>query len=385
MLDAKKYDYIITGGGCAGLSLVYYLLQTDLRDKRILIIDKDSKIYNDRTWCFWEKEPNTFDHLVCQRWQYMYFHSSLFTKKLNLAPYAYKMIRGIDFYQHVTQLMRNFPNIDLLQGVVESIEEDDDQVSIKANGEIYEGVWAFNSIRNENEKEAVNGHHYLLQHFKGWTITTKEPCFDPEEAILMDFRVAQHGDCRFVYVLPTDARTALVEYTVFSESLIPKSAYDQAIKQYLSDFLQLKTYSITHEEFGVIPMTDMPYTSQEGKRIINIGTAGGATKPSTGYTFLRIQQDVQEIVRNLQANGKPYRQQKNWQKRFQVYDGALLHVLAQKLQPADKVFTALFKNNPTARVFKFLDEETNVWEEIQIANSVPRLAFAKGIVYALSH
>lgn len=385
MFYSKKYDYIIAGGGCAGLSLVYYLLQTDLRDKQILIIDKDSKAHNDRTWCFWEKEPNAFEHLVFHRWRHMYFYSDSFTNKLDLSPYAYKMIRGIDFYQYITRLIGNFPNVDLLQGVVESIAEDEDKVQVKANGKIYEGEWVFSSIRKEHEKETAKDHHYLLQHFKGWVIRTEEPFFDPKEAILMDFRVAQHGDCRFVYVLPTDAHTALIEYTIFSEALIPEPAYDQAIRQYLSDFLKLKAYNITHKEFGVIPMTDMPYTSQQGKRIINIGTAGGVTKPSTGYTFLRIQQDTQEIVRNLQANGKPYRSQNNWQKRFQIYDGALLHVLAQKLQPADQVFTALFKNNPTARVFKFLDEETTIWEEIQVANSVPRLAFTKGIVYALSH
>jgi lycopene beta-cyclase len=51
----QKYDFIIAGGGLAGLSLAYYMNQTVLREKSILIIDQDTKTKNDRTWCFWEK------------------------------------------------------------------------------------------------------------------------------------------------------------------------------------------------------------------------------------------------------------------------------------------------------------------------------------------
>ena len=34
----QKYDFIIAGGGLAGLSLAYYMNQTVLREKSILII-----------------------------------------------------------------------------------------------------------------------------------------------------------------------------------------------------------------------------------------------------------------------------------------------------------------------------------------------------------
>lgn len=54
----QKYDYIIAGGGLAGLSLAYYMNQTVLREKSILIIDQDTKTKNDRTWCFWEKRSS---------------------------------------------------------------------------------------------------------------------------------------------------------------------------------------------------------------------------------------------------------------------------------------------------------------------------------------
>jgi lycopene beta-cyclase len=51
------YDYIITGLGCAGMSLLHYLLESPLKSKKILVIDSCSKNTNDRTWCYWAEKP----------------------------------------------------------------------------------------------------------------------------------------------------------------------------------------------------------------------------------------------------------------------------------------------------------------------------------------
>ena len=44
----KNYDYIIAGGGAAGLSLAWYLSQTTKANASVLIIDKDKKQNNDK-------------------------------------------------------------------------------------------------------------------------------------------------------------------------------------------------------------------------------------------------------------------------------------------------------------------------------------------------
>lgn len=383
MAAQKHFDYIIAGGGCAGLSLVYHLLQAGLKDKEILIIEKDKKDHNDRTWCFWEKEVNPFEQLVFHRWQHMYFYGDGYDKQLNLSPYFYKMIRGADFYNYVNGVLTQHKNVSRLQEPVESIADREQGGEVVAGGIAFRGNWVFNSIPAEHKKQ-ITKYPYLLQHFKGWVVKTEKPTFNPAEATLMDFRVPQHGDCRFAYVLPTDTNTALVEYTVFSENLLPQQEYDAALYNYLKRFLVLQNYAIEHEEYGVIPMTSMPFARQAGRHIINIGTAGGLTKPSTGYTFLRIQQDTQKLAEHMTTTGKPLRYQSGWNHRFKVYDSALLHVIAGRLYPADGVFTHLFKNNPTDRILKFLDEETNFWEEIKVAGSVPRLPFVKGLLMALS-
>ena len=380
-----RYDYIIAGGGAAGLSLLYHILNSPLSKHSILVIDREKKVQNDRTWCFWEAGMNPFEEIVHRHWETVSFHSPTFSSPLKLPPYAYKMIRGIDFYNKVHQIASTFDNIHFLYEDINSVQDLEDGAKIHTGGKEYFAKWVFSSLRSSptEEQQMAKNHQYLLQHFKGWVIHTPDPIFDPKQATLMDFRVNQNGDCRFVYVLPTDKNTALVEYTLFSEKLLEEEAYDLALMGYLRDFFQLNDYTIEHEEFGIIPMTDMAYPPAEGAHIINIGTAGGVTKPSTGYTFLRIQEDSQQIVEKLLAGQSPHRKVSTWHERFMLYDSTLLHVMSGGLLPGWNIFSHLFKNNPPQRIFKFLDEKTSFWEEIKIANSVPKIPFIRGLWRAL--
>ena len=51
-----RYDMIFLGGGCAALSLLVRLLNSgQFSGYRFLVIDRDRKTANDRTWCFWER------------------------------------------------------------------------------------------------------------------------------------------------------------------------------------------------------------------------------------------------------------------------------------------------------------------------------------------
>src|SRR5258706_10713868 len=87
----REYDYIIAGAGCAGLSLAVHMIHSGkFSDKKILIVDKEEKNKNDRTWCFWETGPGLFEPLVYQKWKQVWFHGDKFSKLLSLQPYEYK-------------------------------------------------------------------------------------------------------------------------------------------------------------------------------------------------------------------------------------------------------------------------------------------------------
>ncbi|HEV7330635.1 MAG TPA: lycopene cyclase family protein [Flavisolibacter sp.] len=375
-MQQNHFDYIIAGTGCAGLSLAMHLVQQKtLQAKTILLVDEALKIHNDRTWCFWEKEAGLFEDVVCKQWDKLWFHSKTYSEALSIAPYRYKMIRGIDFYQYCQNSLQQYPNVSFLHGKVESVFSGN-KTGVMVNGKEYTAQYVFNSIPPKNPllgKKDV----WLLQHFKGWTIETNKAVFNPAEATLMDFRVTQKRGTTFCYVLPTTPNKALIEYTLFTPSLLKPEEYDEELKAYIREYLQLEDYQVTESEFGIIPMTNYRF-SQGENNIINIGTAGGQTKGSSGYTFYFIQQHSQKIVTQL-VNGKHPRVD-NSPKRFHFYDSVLLEVLRQNSVEGAAIFSRLFKKNKPQPVLAFLNNASSLPTEARIISTLPTLPFLKAAI-----
>lgn len=368
-------DYIICGAGCAGLSLLVRMIQSgQFRDKKILLVDKELKNKNDRTWCFWEKEAGTFDSIVYKRWEKLWFHSDTLSRQLHLAPYTYKLVRGIDFYNHCMQLIQQQPNITFIQAPVEKIFSNKEEgTGIVAGGITYKSSFVFNSVLFEKPK--LKKHQYwLLQHFKGWVIQTEEDVFDADSGTLMDFRTDQANGTTFFYVLPFAPNKALVEYTLFTKELLAPEAYGKALASFLKERWNLTNYKVLEQEWGVIPMTNVKFPTVENN-IVYTGTAGGQTKASSGYTFQFIQKQAAAIVKSLIAHGHPFDVPKA-SARFHFYDSVLLHILANNTLGGDVIFSHLFKKNSPQQVFSFLDNETSLPQELRIISTLPTLPFS---------
>jgi lycopene beta-cyclase len=378
----EKYDYIIAGAGCAGLSLAVHMIHSGkFSDKKILIIDKEGKQKNDRTWCFWETGAGLFDSIVYKKWNTAWFFGKDFSRLLELAPYQYKLVRGIDFYEYSFALVRQNPNFEITTGDVQEIKTEDGQAWIQTGAGRIFATYIFNSILFE-KPELKKGEYYLLQHFKGWVIETAIPVFNTQEATLMDFRVSQQRGTTFVYVMPFSATMALVEYTLFTGELLEPARYDEGLRNYIDEFIRPGSYQVVEEEFGVIPMTNHKFPGGAGQ-IINIGTAGGQTKPSSGYTFRFIQKHSARIVENLIKKGHPYIKVPGGTGRFRFYDSVLLHILRYNKLPGDKIFTGLFKKNKPRQVLRFLDNESSLSDELKIISSLPTLPFLKAALKQL--
>ena len=361
-----QYDYIIAGAGCAGLSLAMHLIHSGkFRDKNILLVDQHPKQSNDRTWCFWQTGKSLFEPIVYKQWQKLFFYGEAFSKQLNIEPYKYKMIRGIDFYDFCLEEINRQPNFTVRFDKVEHVFSSDITTGIMLNGNAIHAEYIFNSILFQKPQLSEN-EYWLLQHFKGWIIETENNVFEPEVATLMDFRIDQQWGTAFCYVLPFTKNRALVEYTVFSPQVLPKEQYDVGLKNYLEQILQLGSYKILDEEFGVIPMTNFEFDAGQNN-IINIGTAGGQTKGSSGYTFNFIQKHSNELVQQLMRGKHP--SLKTGSRRFSFYDSVLLNILYKNTLPGKLIFTRLFQKNQTSKVLRFLDNETSVADELKIISS----------------
>lgn len=374
MNSHSTYDYIIAGAGCAGLSLaVHLILSGKFSDKKILIVDKEQKNKNDRTWCFWEKEPGLFDRIVYKQWEKLWFHGEDFSRLLELLPYQYKLIRGIDFYTYCFNLISKQSNIIVRRGDIREIKNENGKPVITIGDEKISAGYIFNSILFSKPR-LQKREYYLLQHFKGWTIETEKACFDPGKATLMDFRVDQQQGTSFVYIMPFSEKDALIEYTLFSGKLLEPNQYEAGLTAYIQKFLEAGSYKIKEEEVGVIPMTNHRFAASDGN-IINIGTAGGQTKGSSGYTFRFIQKHSALIVQRLVSGKSPV---VNVSKRkFHFYDSVLLNIFQEKKIPGKKIFSALFKKNKPQRLLRFLDNESSLGEDLQIISSLPTWPFLK--------
>ena len=374
-MSQTNYDIIISGGGMAGLSAVWHLLNSSMHDQRILLVDKERKYKNDRTFCFWETKAGLFEPVVKFAWDSVYFHSNTYNKKINIAPYQYKMIIGNEFYDFVNEKISQAPNVHTLLGDIESVSADG---SVKVAGKTYTSNWVLNSVPFQKiDKDSTQ---YLDQHFKGWIIETEEDIFDTEAPVMMDFRIPQHEETRFLYVLPFSSKKALVEVAIFSNNHLTQAGYDDILKDYISKYILTakQPYDIVEEEYGVIPMTDFKFDAGEGK-VINIGTAGGHTKASSGYTFYKVQQFLQEIIPMLAKDINPLNKVVTKKPRFSFYDSILLNVMLKNRVGIDKAFSSMFKNNPPPRLLGFLNEETNFFQEVQVMRTAPIIPFTKAL------
>lgn len=365
-----RYDYIIAGSGCAGLSLLYKILQTpSLQNKSILVIDKDQKKSNDRTWCFWEKNPGTFESIVYAKWNKLEFLSTDFKKELNLESYTYKMIQGIDFYNFVINYAKKFKNVSFVQESINSIDNIDKKAVLKTTKNTYTANYIFNSTNLFNPK--INEQNSLLQHFKGWLIKTEKPVFNPEIGRLMDFRVSQENGATFMYVLPTSATEALVEYTLFSPRVLDKEVYTLELKKYIKEELEIDNYTLIHQESGVIPMSLEKFEQNPKLNVINIGTSGGYTKGSSGYTFQFIQKNIIEIINNLVEGNNIIQQTSFKNKYYQWTDRTLIDVLLSNKLTGKDVFTKMFQKVPAEKILAFLGNESSFIEDLKVFTSFP--------------
>lgn len=371
-----SYDFAILGGGAAGLSLALELVRSPLKDRSILIVDKETKNTNDRTWCWWTDQPTPLDGIAYHVWPKLRFASYGLDRSWDLAPFRYQMVRGIDFYQHArAELARH--NVTFLTGAAE-VEDGQAGVSLRVNDQLYPARWAFDSRFRPDQLLTTPRYNRLMQHFTGWIIETEEPVFDPLTFTMFDLRTPQRGGVTFFYVLPFSERRALVEYTLFSPQLLAPQEYESALRDYITHTLCINEFQLEEHESGIIPMTDQPFPRRLGENILAIGTPGGRVKASTGYAFARIQRDSARVVQSLLLHGHPFAIPPD-RPRSRFFDRIILDVLAHEPQRGREIFSEIFSFNPPQRVLKFLDDRTSLLEDFQILNTPAPRPFLRAL------
>ena len=356
----KQYDIIIIGGGASGLSLACHLVSSPLRNSSILIVEKSPQARNDRTWAFWTQTPTLFDAATCRSWHSLLIASGCKQQLLWLGPYNYKVIRGDDFTRRAHELLSLFPNVQIVQGRVDTVADGPAGVTVSAHGQDhesrYEGRWVFDSRFNLSGFHPDPAHHqYLKMQFLGWEIKSPNAAFEPQTPIFLDFRTPQRGQLRFFYLLPYSDHHALIEYVVCTDDLLHRAEQEQAITTYIREMLNIEDYNVVATEHGINPMTDYRFRRRTGQHIMNIGIPAGMLKPTTGFAFTRIQRDSAAIVRSLVKRGHPFEvPASRW--GYLLYDSLMLRAIAHHGGRIGSLLAFLFRYGSTPSILRFLDE-----------------------------
>ncbi|WP_374114656.1 lycopene cyclase family protein [Streptomyces cellostaticus] len=371
-------EVAVVGAGAAGLSLALRLARPPAGGRAVpavlLAAPPGPFRAAPRTWCFWEAGAGPYEEALTASWRRLRVRSGDGrTVDAAIEPLRYKMLRSDALEGLAGRVLGTSPWVTTVEAVAERVESapggavvharraDGGRVTVRAR-------WVFDSRPPERLPPARTT---LLQHFRGWFVRTRRPVFDPAVVELMDFRTPQpaHG-LSFGYVLPTGPREALVEYTEFSRGPLGRDAYDRALRHYVTGVLGAGDHEVLDFEQGVIPMTDAHFPRRSAASVFRIGSAAGATRPATGYTFSAVQRQTGAVADALHAGRRPVPPRPH-SARSRLMDAVLLHALDRGRVDGPAFFTRLFTQVPAPRLLRFLDGRTGLAEDLSIGLHVP--------------
>ena len=368
----RDAEVVVVGAGAAGLALACLLGEQGGVEVVLVDAPPGPARSPDRTWCSWQAGPTDWEEAVTARWDRVQVHGpDGAARTYDLAPLDYTMVRSRD-YERVAGQRLVRAGVERVEALVRRVTADGG-----VEGAGLRGRWVFDT---RPAPPAAPGRVALLQHFRGWTVRTAQDRFDPAVAGLMDFRPPQpRGGVAFGYVLPTSPREALVEYTEFSRSVLSDEAYESALVDWTSGVLELGPFEVLGVEQGAIPMTDAPFPRRVSDRVFRLGAAGGATRPSTGYTFSAAQRQARAVA-DAVREGRDPEPPAAYSARHLRMDALLLRALDGGHLDGAAFFARLFERQPTERVLRFLDGSTSLREDLAVMASAPRAPMLRAVL-----
>ncbi len=350
----REFDYVIIGGGCAGLSLAYELeIHEKFKNKTLAIIEPRNDYIRDKTWSFWKVAAHNFEDCVKHSWSSFSINIPSQTKYIECDNFPYQSIDSGLFYQKIINTLKKNTNIHFFKNI--------NEISTKNS-------FVFNSVSDVSDSK-----NDLWQHFSGIEIETNKDVFDDQIFNLMDFDCDQRDSVHFFYTLPFSKKKALVETTWLSNLNHPSNQdYSTQLEDYIKNKLKIKNYEIKFKETGAIPL----FHTKNIKKInqIEIGTAGGMTRLSTGYTFMNIQDQSKYIRENFESIEKVDNFTIN--SKYKFLDNIFLKVLKKNSGKMPEIFFKMFNCSPST-VINFLSNKSNIYEDFSIILKMPKLVFLK--------
>ena len=377
------YDFLFIGLGAANSLLILSLYKNGLLDgKTIAIIEPRSKLTDDKTFCFWSTKEELFslnlEELVSCSWQQIEITG---IAKQNIQPLSYYQVKGADLSNKTKEIL-SLSEVTYFRSTLDNTTSTgSDYIEVTTGGSVFRCHKVYDS-RPPTFSKLQKNESRLYQSFYGWKIKTDKQVFDTSSMVLMDFKIPQNGYTQFIYVLPFESDTALVELTRFGKEKLTKEEAHTILRDYVQELDT--TFEKLEDEVGVIPMhSGKIEVADFGDNWINMGARANLLKCSTGYAFHSMTEDAVLQTKALKSNQKPAREARNG--RFSFYGRLLLKILSNTPLQGKKVFEMLFKKVPLINVLRFLREKTTLSEEVFIFSKLPKKLFITAALKDIYH
>lgn len=365
-------EVLIAGAGCAGLSLAVHLLEAQ-PDLDLLLVDPREAHVRDRTWCFWSGPSHPFEAAVAHSWDRWRVVTASGDVERRSEAIAYACIPADAFYHLALERIERAPRARLMRGVsVDAFRPHPEGVAAVTGTGDLTARRAFDG-RPPEPRPVPPGEIHWLQHFVGLEIEAPAAAFDPGVATLMDFRIMDGDDIRFMYVLPLSDRRALVEDTFFGGEVRPESEYVDAIRRYVAERLGADEWAERHRERGAIPMSTVPPARPTLPRVTPIGVRAGLARPATGYAFLAIQRHSRRIAVHVRRVGldRPLPPGRPYPRATAFLDRVFLSYLDREPRAAPEMFRRMFEGVDPEVMARFMFDGGTPRDRIALMRSLP--------------
>jgi lycopene beta-cyclase len=278
-MDARTdHDLILVGGGLAA-GLIAWRLALDRPDLRVAVVERDGRIGGRHTWSFFDGDVPEVDRdwlrpATAHRWEAgyeVYFHG---LGRVLETPY--NSLTSERLHAVVAPLLGER----LIGG--EAVEVAPDRVTL-SDGRVLTAT----GVVDARGPSATPHLDLGWQVFLGRTLKLAEP-HGLIRPTIMDATVGQGDAYRFVYLLPFDTTTVLVEDTYYAD--VPMLDRD-LLRARIDAYARSRGWTVeavTDEEQGVLPIVldgDIDAFWSEGDAVARVGLAAALFHPTTGYSL----------------------------------------------------------------------------------------------------
>lgn len=367
----------IRGAGVAGLSLAH-ALQQRLPDAQLSLFDvRPREPHPQRTFCFFDDRSVSVPVPSAQAWRRVRFAGHGFSRSIACDNSPYTLIRGDTFYR---EMLAN------LEGRGVSFSWECQEVTAKGS-QIAADAWQedFDLVIDATFDRAAQ-QPLLWQSFAGVWVEAEGDAFDAHEALLMDLGPSSaESPISFIYMLPTSARTALVEHTTFSRRPLPQEWHLEQCRKWQS-LHGLPPWRVEGLDSGAIPMGRVSRGNNGRDGMLRIGSGGGALRASTGYAFHAIQRQVSLLADAIQdgvgrGSLRWVTQPSAFPLWMRIADEAFLRALARVPERGSVLLERLLRHAPERELVAFLAGRSSFAEAFKVMNTLPKGAMLQALCF----